>query len=89
MRELVSEIPQVKNWRDELIESLKLSSSAENWLSLDDSDKQRVNNAKQRFPVMVPVGYADLVNWQNPLDPLRQLLIPSDDEENDIGFIRY
>ena len=87
MKELVSEIPQVKNWRDELIESLKLSNSAENWLSLDDSDKQRVNNAKQRFPDMVPVGYADLVDWQNPTDPLRQLLIPSDDEEKDIGSL--
>ncbi|MEO0935920.1 MAG: KamA family radical SAM protein, partial [Cyanobacteria bacterium J06641_2] len=88
MRELVCEkLPQFKNWRDELIESLKLSSSAENWLSLDDSDKQRVNQAKQRFPVMVPVGYANLVNWQNPSDPLRQLLIPSDDEASDIGSL--
>ncbi|BAY86926.1 lysine 2,3-aminomutase YodO family protein [Calothrix parasitica NIES-267] len=87
MRELVREIPQVKNWRDELIESLKLSSSAEDWLSLDDSDKQRVNQAKQRFPVMVPVGYADLVDWQNPSDPLRQLLIPSDEESSDIGSL--
>ena len=88
MRELVCEkIPQAKNWRDELIESLKLSSSAEDWLSLNDSDKQRVNSAKQRFPVMVPVGYADLVNWENPSDPLRQLLIPSDDEESDIGSL--
>lgn len=88
MRELVHEkIPQLKNWRDELIESLKLSSSAQDWLSLNDSDKQRVNDAKQRFPVMVPVGYADLVNWENPDDPLRQLLIPSDDEESDIGSL--
>ncbi|MEM6401511.1 MAG: KamA family radical SAM protein, partial [Cyanobacteria bacterium P01_D01_bin.116] len=76
MRELISKEPQIKNWRDELVESLKLSNFAENWLSLDDSDKQRVNNAKQRFPLMVPVNYANLVDWQNPADPLRQLLLP-------------
>ena len=87
MRELISKEPQIKNWRDELVESLKLSNFAEDWLSLDDSDKQRVNNAKQRFPLMVPVNYANLVDWQNPADPLRQLLLPSDDEENDIGSL--
>ena len=87
MRELISKEPQIKNWRDELVESLKLSNYAENWLSLDDSDKQRVTNALQRFPLMVPVNYANLVDWQNPADPLRQLLLPSDDEENDIGSL--
>lgn len=88
MRELIrEELPQVRNWRDELIESLNLSNSAEDWLSLDDSDKQLVKNAKQRFPLMVPVGYADLVNWQNPADPLRQLLLPSEEEESNVGSL--
>ena len=88
MKELVCEKPlQVKNWREELVESLKLSNSAENWLSLDDINKRQVENAKKRFPLMVPVGYADLIDWQNPTDPLRQLLLPSDEEENDIGSL--
>ena len=85
MKELVCEKPlQVKNWREELVESLKLSNYAENWLSLDDINKRQVENAKKRFPLMVPVGYADLIDWQNPTDPLRQLLLPSDEEESDI-----
>ena len=88
MKELVcEELSQVRNWRDELIASLKLSNSAENTFSLDDSAKQRVKNAKQRFPLMVPLGYANLVDWQNPADPLRQLLLPSEDEENDSGSL--
>ena len=88
MTELIGEkLPKVRNWRDELIESLNLSNSAEDWLSLDDADKRLIENAKQRFPLMVPVGYADLVNWQNPADPLRQLLLPSPDEENDSGSL--
>ena len=88
MKELVCEKPlQVKNWREELVESLKLSNYAENWLSLDDINKRQVENAKKRFPLMVPVGYADLIDWQNPTDPLRQLLLPSDEEENDIGSL--
>ncbi|MEM9924312.1 MAG: KamA family radical SAM protein [Cyanobacteria bacterium P01_D01_bin.50] len=88
MKELIrEERPKVRNWRDELIESLKLSNSVEDWLSLDEDEKQRIKNAKQRFPLMVPVGYADLVDWQNPADPLRQLLLPSQEEESDIGSL--
>lgn len=81
------ELSQVTNWRDELVASLKLSNSAEETLSLDNSDKERVKNAKQRFPLMVPVGYADLIDWQNPVDPLRQLLLPSEQEESDVGSL--
>lgn len=37
--------------------------------------------------MMVPVGYADLVDWQNPDDPLRQLLLPSEWEQNQAGSL--
>lgn len=75
----------VGDWKEQLIESLSRSRQAEQWLPLSSDDRDRVSAAKQRFPIMVPVGYADLIDWQNPDDPLRQLLLPSDWERDEAG----
>lgn len=75
------------DWKEELIESLKLSHQAEDWLAISPSERHRIVEAKQSFPMMVPVGYAKLVDWQNPDDPLRQLLLPSEWEKDEFGSL--
>ncbi|RUT05165.1 KamA family radical SAM protein [Dulcicalothrix desertica PCC 7102] len=72
-------------WKEELIESIKMSQQAESVLPLSTVERARISQAKQQFPMMVPVGYADLVDWENPDDPLRQLLLPSEWELDDAG----
>lgn len=80
-----SQTELVGDWKEQLIESLSRSRQAEQWLPLSSDDRDRVSAAKQQFPMMVPVGYADLIDWQNPDDPLRQLLLPSDWERDETG----
>lgn len=77
----------VGDWKEQLIESLSRSREAESWLLLSSADRDQVIEAAQRFPMMVPVGYADLVDWQNPDDPLRQLLLPSESEQDEAGSL--
>ncbi len=43
--------------------------------------------ARERFPFMVPVEYAQLIDWQDPTDPLRQLLLPTLEEDNAAGSL--
>ncbi|MEM7552951.1 MAG: KamA family radical SAM protein [Cyanobacteria bacterium P01_A01_bin.84] len=76
-----------KDWKEELVASLKYSQESEEWLSLTPKEKERVIAAKERFPVMVPLGYAKLINWQNTEDPLRQLLLPSEWETDQNGSL--
>jgi lysine 2,3-aminomutase len=72
------------------------SHQAEDWLPLSPAERDklcltpqayRVTHAKQSFPMMVPLGYAELVDWQNPDDPLRQLLLPSEWEKDESGSL--
>ncbi|MDY7024331.1 MAG: KamA family radical SAM protein [Cyanobacteriota bacterium] len=78
-------------WKNELIESLRRSRQlAQNpteaeWLPLSQTDQDRVTAAYDRFPFMVSMDYANLINWQDPSDPLRQLVLPSIEEENEAG----
>lgn len=75
-----------KNWRQELTESLTRSQTAETWLPLTASEQEQVKIARNRFPFMVPVDYASLIDWQDPADPLRQLLLPSPEEKEEAGW---
>ncbi|WP_211173551.1 hypothetical protein [Brasilonema bromeliae] len=52
-------------WKDELIESLRRSHQAQDWLPLSPAERDklcltpqayRVTQAKQSFPMMVPLG---------------------------------
>ena len=62
-------------WKEELTESLRRSHQlAQNpneteWLSLSNTDQERVEAAKKRFPFMIPIDYAELINWEDPTDP--------------------
>jgi lysine 2,3-aminomutase len=45
-------------------------------LSKDESDGLR------GFPLRIPYYYADLIDWHNPVDPLRLIAVPRNEEEN-------
>lgn len=77
----------LRDWKEELIASLKRSQQVEEWLPLSSEERLRVSQAKLSFPMMVPLGYGDLVDWQNPDDPLRLLLLPSMWEDNETGSL--
>ncbi len=91
-----SQLPAT-TWKDQLTQSLRRShqlatsptdpASDPSWLSLPEADRELIIAAKDRFPFMVPVDYARLIDWQNPTDPLRQLLLPSVDEDNEEGSL--
>ncbi len=38
---------------------------------------------KETFPVRIPIKYADLIDWENPNDPLRMMVIP-DPREHEV-----
>jgi lysine 2,3-aminomutase len=75
------------HWREQLIESLERSHSIEDWLPFSPDERSQVLAAKNQFPMMVPLGYAQLIDWQDADDPLRQLLFPSIDEKNAAGSL--
>jgi lysine 2,3-aminomutase len=39
-------------------------------------------NGSRGFPIRIPQHYADLIDWQNPQDPLRIMVLPTIAEEN-------
>lgn len=84
---LTTSTPNRLVWRDELKASLNFSQTAATTLPLGEEDRDRITAAQTHFPFMVPESYAQLIDWQDPNDPLRQLLLPSVYEQDDHGSL--
>lgn len=52
---------------------------------LTDSEKQRLNRVLDSYVFRVNDYYLGLINWDDPDDPIRQLVIPREDELNEWG----
>ncbi|WP_216909456.1 KamA family radical SAM protein [Synechococcus sp. CCY 0621] len=79
-------------WQDELSSGLRQARAlaadpSGPWLSLPQEDQPAVAAARERFPFLVPTGYADLIDWNDPGDPLRQLLMPTAAEDSPDGSL--
>lgn len=77
-------------WQEELLRGLKrareiAADPASTLPDLPAADRARVVAARRSFPFLVPEGYAALIDWADPEDPLRRLLLPSADEASPDG----
>jgi L-lysine 2,3-aminomutase len=52
---------------------------------LSESERQQLEKVSEKFAFRVNDYYLDLINWDDPNDPIRQLVIPRVEELNDWG----
>lgn len=74
-----------RTWQEELHDAISLSREAEDRLDVGPAAVADISRARERFPILVPPSYAALVDWADPGDPLRRLLLPTRDEEQQDG----
>ena len=82
--EEISRIPAV-DWRSELREAISLAKHSETFFPEGDSALSAIDAERERFPMLVPSSYANLIDWADPKDPLRLLVTPSANESSQDG----
>lgn len=79
--------PEKAKWQSEIIEGIKQASDLIRSLPLSQDEKKSCQLLENQFPLLIPPGYIKLIDWNNPDDPLRKLLVPSQTELNDDGSL--
>ena len=54
---------------------------------LSDEEQERLRPVAERYAFRLSDYYADLIDWDDKLDPLRQLVIPRSEELDDYGAL--
>jgi len=68
------------NWKDELKKNITSVEQLESYLPLSPEEKKNLQKVADRHPMNIPRYYLDLIDPNDPDDPIRKLAVPSIDE---------
>lgn len=54
---------------------------------LSETEKEKLKEVVEKYPFMANEYYLNLINWSDPDDPLRKIVIPQEDELEEWGLI--
>jgi lysine 2,3-aminomutase len=54
---------------------------------LSDDERRRLRHVAERYPIRVSAHYLSLIDWSDPNDPIRRIIVPSNAELNDWGSL--
>ena len=72
-------------WKEELLDTLALSRQELGGFPLSSAEAQAHAAMRDKYPAQINRRYAQLIDWQDPDDPIRAMLIPSPLEESSAG----
>lgn len=56
-------------------------------IKIDETELKKLAKINRKYPVKVSPYFSKMIDWDNPRDPLRQIVFPSPKEENKEGSI--
>ena len=72
-------------WTQELRQSVTDISQIQRKLGLSAAELAQLQKLCAQFPMSVPQYYLDLINWNDPSDPIRKMCIPTFFEADSSG----
>ena len=65
------------NWKEELKLNITTVPELESYLSLSDDERKDLEEVADRHPMNIPRYYMELINPNDPEDPVRKLAVPT------------
>ncbi|MEA3476202.1 MAG: KamA family radical SAM protein [Candidatus Cloacimonadota bacterium] len=69
-------------WQNELRNNIASIEQLQKYIQITNRKKKRLKRVIKRHPMSVSQYYLSLIDWHNPEDPLRKMVIPSVEELN-------
>ncbi len=67
-------------WRNELKSNITTIDELQNYMDLNSKEKRLLKKVVKRHPMSITKQYLSLIDFENPEDPLRKMIIPSVNE---------
>ena len=74
------------SWQEQLRNGVKSVDDLDKYAKLNDDEKLSLSKIIDKFPLLVTPYYASLVDWTNPEDPIRKIIIPTENEFSEEGL---
>ena len=70
------------NWKDELNNNVSTLTQLKKYVDLDKVEIQKLEKVIKRHPMFITKYYISLINFDEPADPIKKMIIPSRKELN-------
>lgn len=70
------------NWEEELENSICTTEQLKNYTEMSCDIEKQLNKIIKRHPMRVTPYYMSLIDWDNPVDPIKKMAIPAVEEFN-------
>ncbi|MDY6970981.1 MAG: KamA family radical SAM protein [Thermodesulfobacteriota bacterium] len=57
----------------------------EQYVSFDARERPEIKKIIENHPMLIPQYYMDMINWNDPDDPIRKMVVPSEEERRSDG----
>ncbi|MCK4996798.1 KamA family radical SAM protein [Candidatus Pacearchaeota archaeon] len=74
------------SWQEQLRNGVKTVEDLDSYAKLNAEEKLRLSKVIDAFPLLITPYYASLVDWKNPNDPIRKIIVPSESEFSEEGL---
>ncbi len=74
-------------WREALQHNVRTPQDLLRFVPLDTPQQEKMAQTLQQFPMSIPEYYLSLIDFSDPLDPIRKMCIPSPDETDLSGSL--
>lgn len=64
-------------WQEQLAKNVTQVNDLLPYMEMNETDKQKMADILEQFPMSVTPYYLSLINWDDPADPIRKMAIPS------------
>lgn len=70
------------HWKKELTRNIATIEGLREYVDLTMEEAKKLRKVQEKHPFSITRYYASLIDWQNPNDPLRKMMVPSVQELN-------
>ena len=74
------------SWQEQLKNGIKSVSDLDKYSKLNSDEKSNLSKVIDAFPLLITPYYASLVNWADKDDPIKKIIVPTDNEFSEEGF---
>ena len=74
------------SWKEQLQKSIKNIYDLDKYVNLNSEENKKLSKIIDSFPLLITPYYASIINWNDPKDPIKKIIIPTGDELNANGF---
>ncbi len=75
------------SWKETLAKNITTADDIAKRVSISEEEQEKIRQYTEKYPMSIPEYYFNLINWDDPNDPIRKIAVPRTDAFKQDGVL--